>query len=239
MKVVILAGGLGTRLSEYTKKIPKPMVEIGGIPIIRHIINLFINAGFSDFIIAGGYKYEVIKKYFQKNKIHNSIIRVVNTGKNSLTAKRLYNLKKFVNNQRFLLTYGDGLCDVPIQELVKFHIRNKKILTITAVHPPARFGELIIKGNKLENFQEKPQLQKGWINGGFFVVEPEFYKYISKKNQMLEREPISKIIKSSMASAYKHSGFWYCMDNIRDKEILESMYKKKTKIWEQLKQKNT
>ena len=159
MKVVILAGGFGTRLSEYTKRIPKPMVKIGKIPILVHIINHYMNYGLNDFIIAGGYKYSIIKDYFKKKKIKKAKIEVVNTGLNSLTGRRLKLLKKKLT-QTFMLTYGDGLSNINIKKLYNFHKKNKKKITVTAVHPPARFGELEIKGNLVKTFREKPQLQK-------------------------------------------------------------------------------
>jgi len=233
MKVVILAGGLGTRLSEYTKKIPKPMVKIGNIPIIHHIIKLYMKYGFDDFIIAGGYKFELIKNYFNKSFIKKININVVDTGLNSLTAKRLFLLKKFLNKKTFMLTYGDGLSDLDIDRLYNFHKKNKKLITITAVHPQARFGELELRNKIVKKFVEKPQLQTGWINGGFFVIEPDFFKFITNRNEMLEREPIQRAVKKELVAAYKHEGFWYCMDNLRDKQVLEKIYKKNKNIWAQ------
>ena len=230
MKVVILAGGFGTRLSEYTKRIPKPMVKIGKIPILVHIINHYMNYGLNDFIIAGGYKYSIIKDYFKKKKIKKAKIEVVNTGLNSLTGRRLKLLNKRLT-QTFMLTYGDGLSNINIKKLYNFHKKNKKDITVTAVHPPARFGELEIKGSLVKKFKEKPQLQKGWINGGFFVVEPSFLKLIDNKNEMLERNPINKATKKKSLAAYKHAGFWFCMDTLRDKVSLENMIKKKKVPW--------
>ena len=230
MKVVILAGGFGTRLSEYTKRIPKPMVKIGKIPILLHIINNYMKYGLKDFIIAGGYKHSVIKSYFKKKKIKNAQIKVVNTGLNSLTGKRLKLLEGMLS-KTFMLTYGDGLSNVNFKKLYNFHKKNKKDITVTAVHPPARFGELEIKGSLVKKFKEKPQLQKGWINGGFFVVEPSFFKLISNKNEMLERNPINKATRKKSLAAYKHEGFWFCMDTLRDKVSLENMIKKKKAPW--------
>ena len=231
MKVVILAGGLGSRLSEYTKKIPKPMVKIGNEPLISHIIKLYIKYGFNDFIVAGGYKYKIIENYFNNYKNKKIKIRVVNTGLNALTGSRILKLKKYLNNETFMMTYGDGISDVNLRKLLKYHEDNRKILTLTAVHPQARFGELIIKKNLVKEFNEKPQLQKGWINGGFFVVEPDIFKFLSKKNQMLEREPITKLVKNKNLIAYKHNKFWFCMDTLRDKIVLENIYKKNKKVW--------
>ena len=230
MKVVILAGGFGTRISEYTKLIPKPMVRIGQVPIIVHIIKYYMKFGFKNFIIAGGYKYSVIKKYFFKNKIPKANIDVINTGLNSLTGKRIKLLEKKLKHT-FMLTYGDGLSNVNLKKLYNFHKKNKKKITVTAVHPPARFGELEIKGNSVKTFKEKPQLQKGWINGGYFVVEPSFIKLIGNKNVMLERNPLLKATKQKTFAAYKHNGFWFCMDTIRDKEVLEKIIKEKKALW--------
>ena len=229
MKVVILAGGRGTRISEYTKSIPKPMVKIGSKPILEHIINYYIKFGFNDFLIAGGYKYSIIKSFFKKKKIPAKI-DVVNTGLNTLTGSRLLKLKKKLKDT-FFLTYGDGLSNVNLNSLLKFHIKNKKKITITADHPPARFGELEIINNNVTKFEEKPQLQKGWINGGFFVVEPEFLKFIGNKNVMLERSPLLQAVKTKNLSAFKHTGFWYCMDTVRDKEVLDKMIKNKKSPW--------
>ena len=230
MKVVILAGGFGTRLSEYTKRIPKPMVKIGKIPILLHIIKYYMKYDLNDFIIAGGYKYSNIKKYFKKKKIKNANIEVVNTGLNTLTGKRLKFLEDKLT-ETFMLTYGDGLSNINIKKLYNFHKKNKKKITVTAVHPPARFGELEIKGNFVQSFKEKPQLQRGWINGGFFVIEPSFLKLIGKKNEMLERGPINRAVRKKTLAAYKHEGFWFCMDTIRDKLSLENMLKKKKAPW--------
>jgi len=228
MKVVILAGGKGTRISEYTKSIPKPMIKIGSKPILEHIINYYMSYGFKDFLIAGGYKYSIIKNYFKKKKKIN--IKVINTGLESLTGKRLVKLEKELKNT-FMLTYGDGLSNVNLDKLLKFHKKNKKKITVTAVHPPARFGELTINNKLVKEFEEKPQLQKGWINGGFFVVEPEFLKFIGNKNVMLERSPMTKAVKTKNLAAYKHSGFWFCMDTLRDKKVLEAMLKNKKSLW--------
>lgn len=228
MKVVILAGGKGTRISEYTKTIPKPMIRIGSKPILEHIIRYYIKYGFKDFIIAGGYKYSIIKNYFNKSKLAN--IKVINTGLNTLTGKRLYKLKKELNTT-FMLTYGDGISNINLNNLLNFHKKNKKKITISAVHPPARFGELTIHKNMVKKFEEKPQLQKGWINGGFFVVEPEFLDFIENKNVMLERSPMTKAVKSRDLCAYKHNGFWFCMDTLRDKKVLDDMIKNKKCPW--------
>lgn len=192
MKVVILAGGKGTRLSEYTKILPKPMIKIGSKPILEHIINYYMKFGFKDFIIASGYKHNVIKNYF-KNKKKSVNIKIINTGVETLTGLRLKKLKNELT-QTFMLTYGDGLSDINLKKLLNFHKKSKKSITLTAVHPPARFGELSIVKNTVTKFKEKPQLQEGWINGGYFVVEPEFLKFIENKNVMLERSPLIKAV---------------------------------------------
>lgn len=229
MKCVILAGGKGTRISEYTNLIPKPMVKIGSKPIIEHIINYYIKFGIHEFIIAGGYKCNIIRQYFKKKKI-SADIKVIDTGLQSLTGRRLVKLKKELNNT-FMLTYGDGLSNVNLLNLLEFHKKNKKKITVTAVHPPARFGELEINNNLVKRFEEKPQLQKGWISGGFFVVEPEFLELIGRKNIMFERSPLEKAAKSKNFAAYKHEGFWFCMDTVRDKNVLDSMIKNKITPW--------
>ena len=229
MKVVILAGGKGTRILEYTKLIPKPMVKIGSKPILEHIINYYMRYGFKDFLIAGGYKYSIIKSYFKKKKI-SANIRVIDTGLETLTGSRLLKLRNILNDT-FMLTYGDGLSNVNLKKLLKFHRSNKKKITITAVHPPARFGELEIKNKLVTKFEEKPQLQKGWINGGFFVIEPEFLNFVGKKNVMLERSPLLKAVKTKNLSAFKHNGFWFCMDTLRDKKVLDKMIKDKKSPW--------
>ena len=229
MKVVILAGGKGTRISEYTKTIPKPMVKIGSKPILEHIINHYTRYGFKDFIIASGYKHSTIKNYF-KNKKNSLKIRVLNTGIETLTGSRLKKLSKELK-QTFMLTYGDGLSDINLKKLLSFHKKRKKKITLTAVHPTARFGELSITKNTVTRFEEKPQLNKGWINGGFFVVEPEFLKFIGNKNVMLEKSPLAKAVKKKDLAAYKHNGFWYCMDTLRDKEVLDQMIKNNKSPW--------
>ena len=230
MKVVILAGGKGTRISEYTKTIPKPMIKIGQKPIIEHIINHYKKYDFNEFIIAAGYKSSILKKYFNKKKYPN--IKVVDTGKETLTGKRIKKLEKYLKNETFMLTYGDGLTNLNLKKLFNFHKKNQKISTMTIVHPPARFGEVECENSLIKSFKEKPQLQKGWINGGYFVFEPNFFKILNNKNIMLEREPIQKLVKKKQLAAFKHNSFWYCMDNLRDKEILEKLNKHKIPPWE-------
>ncbi len=229
MITVILAGGLGSRLSEYTEMIPKPMVDICGEPIILRIINHYRKFGYKKYIIATGYKSEIIKDYFKNNKkIFTDIeVKTIFTGKYSLTGTRVRKLSKYLKDENFFLTYGDGLSTININNLLNFHKKNKKLATITAVHPPARFGELILKKSVVTNFEEKPQLQKGWINGGFFVLNRGFLKLISKKNEMLERGPIKKAVKLNQVCAYKYEGFWHCIDTKRDKDLLEELLQKK------------
>ncbi len=226
MKVVILAGGKGSRLSELTKSIPKPMVKIRGIPIIERIIKLYKKFGFKEFIIASGYKSKIIKDHF-KNNLKDLNIRVIFTGNNSMTGSRIKRLKKYLNEEKFLLTYGDGLCDVNIKKLIKFHDKNKNYVTLTAVRPPARFGGLKISRNKVKYFKEKSSLDEGWINGGFFVMNSKIFKFLKDDNTVLERSPLEKISKLKKLGAYKHYKNWQCMDTIRDKIFLEELLKKK------------
>jgi len=224
-KVIILAGGFGTRLSEYTKTIPKPMIDIAGKPMIFHIMKLYAKHGFKDFYIALGYKGKIIKNFFNKNffdwKIH-----LVETGRNTMTGGRLKRLKKIVGKETFMLTYGDGLSNVNLKKLLKFHKKNKKLVTLTAVRPPARFGAIKLKGNKVSYFKEKSKLDEGWINGGFFVMEPKFLKFIKNDSTYLEREPLEKVTKKNQLMAFKHKGFWQCMDTKRDKDKLDQIFKK-------------
>lgn len=226
MKVVILAGGYGTRLSEYTKLIPKPMVKVGGKPIILRIINLYKKYGFKEFYIALGYKGNYIKKFF-KNRFKDIDINLINTGINTMTGGRLRRLKKFLDKETFLMTYGDGLSDINLKKLVSFHQRNKSIMTLTAVRPPARFGSIKIKNNFVHYFKEKSSLDEGWINGGFFVFEPEIFNYLKNDTTYLERDPFEKLAKKKNIKAYKHPGFWQCMDTKRDKDLLDQIIKNK------------
>tara|TARA_Y100000741_G_C18252053_1_gene557622 strand:- start:271 stop:963 length:693 start_codon:yes stop_codon:yes gene_type:complete len=222
MKVVILAGGLGSRLSEITKKIPKPMIKIGKEPIIVHIMNTFLKYGFNEFIIASGYKSFLIERFFKKNK-KDYKVKIVNTGIDTMTGGRLIPLKKILKKERFFLTYGDGVSNINIKKLLKFHIKNNKIGTVTAVHPVARFGEIVIKKNLVKSFKEKPQTKKDWINGGFFIFEPSFLNLIKNKNDILEGRPLESLSRKKQLSAYKHTGFWQCMDTKRDRDYLEKI----------------
>ena len=225
MKVVILAGGLGTRLSEYTKSIPKPMVKINGKPILLHIIEHYLKYGFDNFYIALGYKGKIIKQYFKNIENLKYKVHLIETGLNTMTGGRLKRLKKQIGNETFLLTYGDGISDVNLNQLVKFHKKNKKLITLTAVRPPARFGAIKIIGNKVKTFKEKSKLDEGWINGGFFVIEPKFLNYIKGDSTFLERDPLEQASRKKQLFAYKHNGFWQCMDTKRDKDYLERILK--------------
>ena len=226
MKVVLLAGGFGTRLSEYTKTIPKPMIDIGGKPLLWHIMKLYARQGYKDFYIALGYRGEVIKKYFNK-RFYDWNINLIDTGQNTMTGGRLKRLKKYLGNETFMLTYGDGLSNINLKKLVSFHKKNKKLVTLTAVRPPARFGVLKLKGNYVDYFKEKAKLDEGWINGGFFVIEPEFFKFIKKDGTYLEREHLEQVTKKRQLAAFRHQGFWQCMDTKRDKDKLEKIIKQK------------
>ena len=189
MKVVLLAGGFGTRLSEHTRTVPKPMIKVGGKPMLFHIMKLYAKYGYKDFYIALGYKGEVIKKFFSKKKFKWKI-NLINTGKNTMTGGRLKRLQKYIGKETFMMTYGDGLSNVNLKKLLKFHKKNKKLVTLTAVRPPARFGALKLKGKRVSYFKEKSKMDEGWINGGFFVMEPKFLKFIKNDQAYLEREPL-------------------------------------------------
>ena len=225
MKVVILAGGFGTRISEYSKTIPKPMIEVKKKPILVRIMEHYSKFGFKEFYIALGYKGNVIKQYFKRKKF-NWKINLIDTGLNTMTGGRLKRLKKYIKNDRFFLTYGDGLSNVDIKKLLKFHKKNKNLITLTAVRPPARFGAIKLSGNKVKVFKEKDIMDEGWINGGFFVIEPKFLDYIKGNNTFLEKEPLEKASKEGELFAFKHNGFWQCMDTKRDKDKLEKILKK-------------
>ena len=226
MKCVILAGGKGSRISEYTNSIPKPMIPIFGKPLLYRIMKHYADYGYKDFIIAAGYKKNIITNYFKKNKFPGWKVHVVDTGKNTMTGGRLKRLKKYLKKETFMLTYGDGLSNVNIKSLLRFHKKNKKISTLTSVRPPARFGSIKIKGNQVTYFKEKSKLDEGWINGGFFIFEPAIFKFIKNDKTYLEREPLEKISSLKQLYAFKHNGFWQCVDTIRDKELLEKNLKK-------------
>tara|TARA_B100001029_G_scaffold123900_1_gene103148 strand:+ start:1599 stop:2357 length:759 start_codon:yes stop_codon:yes gene_type:complete len=252
VKVVILAGGFGTRLSEYTETIPKPMVKIGGKPMLWHIMKIYAKFGYKDFNIALGYKAEVIKDYFLnyreinsdftidlgngKLETHQSSnddwkVTLVDTGINSMTGGRIKRMKDFIGNETFLLTYGDGLANIDIDKLVSFHREHGKMVTVTAVHPGARFGELDLDGDAVLSFKEKPQLGQGWINGGFFVVEPEFLDLINDDSTILEKDPLENVAKLDQLRSFKHEDFWKCLDTKRDKDFLEEMWLSGKPLW--------
>ena len=245
MKVIILAGGFGTRLSEYTDVIPKPMAKIGDKPILWHIMKIFEHHALNDFVLALGYKNEIIKEYFSKYSLLNSDfsidlksgnmemhqvqsedwnVTLVDTGLDTMTGGRIKRLKDFVGNQTFMVTYGDGVGNIDIKNLIKFHKSHKKLATVTAVRPQARFGELEIVDDCVKSFKEKPQLDQGWINGGFFVLEPEVFDLISDDSVMFERQPLEELSTEENLMAYKHHGFWKCMDTKRDLEILNDLW---------------
>tara|TARA_B100000795_G_scaffold60669_1_gene40623 strand:- start:18 stop:710 length:693 start_codon:yes stop_codon:yes gene_type:complete len=225
MKVVILAGGLGTRISEYTKIIPKPMIKVCKKPLIYYIMKHYANYGFKDFYIALGYKGHIIKKYFEKKNFGWNI-NLIDTGQKTMTGGRLKRLKRYLGNEPFMLTYGDGLSNVNIKKLLNFHKKNKKLVTLTAARPPARFGAIKILGNKVKYFKEKSKLDEGWINGGFFVMQPEFLNYIKNDQTFLEREPMELLTKKNQLVAFKHDDFWQCMDTKRDMDNLNIILKK-------------
>ena len=226
MKVVILAGGFGTRLSEYTKVFPKPMVTINGKPILLHIMKQYAKYGYKDFYVATGYKKEIINKYFKK-KFFDWNIKLIDTGKNTMTGGRLKRLKEHLGKETFFMTYGDGVSNINIKNLLKFHRKNKKFVTLTAVRPPARFGVLKIKGKMVNYFREKSKLDENWINGGFFVMEPDFFKYLKNDKTILEKKPLEKVANAKQLAAFKHEGFWQCMDTKKDRDLLNKLLNKK------------
>jgi len=230
MKVVILAGGFGSRISEYSKKIPKPMITVGDKPLLWHIMKTYSKHNFNDFIIALGYKGQIIKNYFKSKKFGWNI-QLVNTGINSMTGGRILRIKEFLSDDTFMVTYGDGLANINIKKLLSFHKKNKKMVTVTAVRPPARFGSLEIKNNIATSFREKSSLDVGWINGGFFVMERKFLKHIENDKTILEREPLINASKQRQLAAFKHNSFWQCMDTKRDLDLLRSHWKKNTAKW--------
>ena len=225
MKVILLAGGFGTRLSEYTDTIPKPMVQIGDKPMLWHIMNLYARYNHSDFFVATGYKGEVIKKYFSETS-EKWNINLIDTGKNTMTGGRVKRLQKVIGNETCMLSYGDGLADINLDSLLTFHKSHRKLVTVSAVRPPARFGAIKLKGDRVISFKEKSHLGQGWINGGFFVIEPDFFNFIDGDNTYLEREPLERAVSKGELFGYKHNGFWQCMDTKRDRDNLEEIYLK-------------
>ena len=251
MKTVILCGGLGTRLSEETQIRPKPMVEIGGKPILWHILKTYETQGHNNFILALGYKEDFIKDYFLNYSIRNSDFNIntssnklelkteskedwnvslIDTGLNTLTGGRLLRLKGLIN-ETFMLTYGDGLCDLDLKKLINFHKSHKKIATVTSVRPSARFGDMKIQEGKVISFKEKPQSEEGWINGGYFIFEPEIFNYLEDDQTILERNPLENLAKEGELMAYQHNGFWQCMDTIRDRDFLNQQILNKNTPW--------
>ena len=254
MKVIILAGGYGTRLSEETAVKPKPMVEIGGEPILWHIMKIYSAYGINDFIICLGYKGYVIKEYFATYLLHMSDVTfdlrnnnmkvhqngtepwkvtLVDTGEKTMTGGRLKRVKDYIGDETFCLTYGDGVSDVNMRELIDFHREQKTLMTLTAVQPPGRYGAISLKEdqNKIFSFREKPDGDGAWINGGFFVLEPGVIDYISDDMTVLEQEPLKKLAHEGMLGAYKHNGYWQSMDSLRDKMVLEELWNSGQHPW--------
>ncbi len=252
MKTIILAGGFGTRLSELTDGIPKPMVEIGGKPILWHIMNLYSAHSCNDFIIALGYKAEIVKEYFlnffsinsdlsidltngntviHERKILDWKLDLIDTGIGTMTGGRIKRLRKWVGEKTFMVTYGDGLSNVDISKLIAFHKKHKKLATVTAVHPPARFGGLVLDGDQVVEFSEKNQSNEGWINGGFFVLEPEIFNYIAGDSTTWEKEPLEQLAKEGQLMAFSHEGFWQPMDTLREYKLLESLWQSGQAPW--------
>ncbi len=245
MKTVILAGGLGTRLSEETANRPKPMIEIGGKPILWHLLTLYAGAGFHDFIVAAGYKQEVVKEFFhqiytytndftielatgqttiRERTLPDWTVSVIDTGLDTMTGGRLKRLRSIIGDQPFMCTYGDGLASIDIEALVHTHRRAGRLATLTAVRPPARFGGLELDGDRVETFVEKPQASAGWINGGFFVFEPAVLDRIDGDATLLEHEPLAGLAADAQLTVYRHEGFWQPMDTLRDKRLLEELW---------------
>ena len=252
MKVILLAGGFGSRISEYTEVLPKPMVPIGGKPVLWHIMRSYAHFGHKDFYVALGYKAEVIKEYFLHYRTLNADFTVdlgtgavtphqldevdwkvtlVDTGQNSMTGGRVKRMQPFIGDETCLLTYGDGVADIDLDALVAFHRSHGKLATVTAVHPGARFGELQLDNLQVTSFQEKPQLGQGWINGGYFVIEPGFFDLIAGDSTILEREPLEQAARMGELMAFKHEGFWQCMDTKRDRDSLEKMWQQGSALW--------
>lgn len=255
MKVVILCGGLGTRLSEETVNRPKPMVEIGGKPILWHIMKGYGAQGFKEFVLALGYKAEVIKEYFLDFRLHSSSLTValgtgdvrlhdnpcddwtvhlLDTGLLTMTGGRVSRAARFIGDETFMLTYGDGVSDIDFRKLLEFHRRHQKLVTVTAVRPPTRFGDLSLDGDNVVSFVEKPQIGEGWINGGFFVVEPAAAEYVTGDEVIWEREPLERLAREGQLVAYRHDGFWRCMDTLRDMKLLDAMWQNgeaRWKVW--------
>jgi glucose-1-phosphate cytidylyltransferase len=223
VKVVVLAGGAGTRLSEETEVRPKPMVEIGGRPILWHILSMYARAGFREFLVACGYKGEQIEAYFRARPFDASVAPI-DTGRDTMTGGRVLRLRPHLGESTFLLTYGDGLADLDARELLAFHRGHGKLATVTAVRPPSRFGALALVGDRVREFSEKPQAAEGWINGGFFAFEPGVFDYLEGDGTILEREPLERLAQDGELMAFRHTGFWQPMDTLREKRILEDLW---------------
>jgi glucose-1-phosphate cytidylyltransferase len=256
MKVVILAGGMGSRLAEETEVKPKPMVEIGGRPILWHIMKHYAHYGFKEFFIALGYKSEMIKRYFldyyslsgsmtinlangevqtRGKECEDWIVHLIDTGLHTLTGGRVKRLQPWLSEETFMVTYGDGVSDIDLRDLLRFHRSHGRLATVTAVRPPARFGGLIFDGDMVADFTEKPQIGEGWINGGFLVFEPQVFDYLSVEDSSLEANALEQLAADKQLAAYKHDRFWQCMDTMRDKLLLESLWQKGQipwKFWE-------
>jgi glucose-1-phosphate cytidylyltransferase len=245
MKVVILAGGRGTRIAEETHTRPKPMVEVGGKPMLWHIMNIYASHGFNEFLVACGYRGEMIKEYFHNIFIHSNDyvvdlkdgslkvlntsgtdwrIGVIDTGLDTMTGGRIRRLQSWIGDDTFMVTYGDGLGNVDVRALAEFHRAHGKLATVTAVRPPARFGGLTLSGEAVARFSEKPQTDEGWINGGFFIFEPGVFEYLPDDDSILEREPLERLAEAGQLMAFRHEGFWQPMDTLREKQLLETLW---------------
>lgn len=252
MKVVILAGGLGTRLAEETEITPKPMVDIGGHPILWHIMKHYAHHGFNEFFIALGYRGEVIKRFFMDyyslngsmtinlargtvdthdRECENWIVHLKNTGQETFTGGRVRRLAPLLSDGTFMVTYGDGVSDINLRDLLNFHRSHHRVATVTAVRPPARFGGLIFDGDMVVDFTEKPQIGEGWINGGFLVFEPGVFNYLEGDKSSLEADALEQLAADKQLAAYRHKGFWQCMDTLRDKRLLESLWTEGRAPW--------
>ncbi len=252
MNVVILAGGLGTRLAEETEIKPKPMVEVGEHPIVWHIMKSYAHYGFTDFFLALGYKGEIIKRYFLdhyslggslrvnlasgsvedlEKDTEDWIVQLMDTGQKTQTGGRIKRLESYLNRETFMATYGDGVCDVNLRSVLDFHKSHGKIATITAVRPPSRFGGLVFEGDLVREFSEKPQIGEGWINGGFMVLEPGVFEYLEGDGSVLEVDGLERLAEAGQLAAYRHEGFWQCMDTLREKKILENLWQSGKAPW--------